>query len=53
MKIMVCKVKATAVFVDGEPHARFAKQIAADDSVNIEFRCDLDASIWRQDRTVH
>ena len=45
--------KVTDVAVAGEPHARFAKQIAADDSVNIEFRCENDASIWRQDHTVH
>jgi len=43
-----CTVKATAVFVDGEPHVHFAKQLAADDSVGIEFRCDTDASIWHQ-----
>ena len=43
-----CTVKATAVFVDGEPHVNFAKQLAADDSIDIEFRCDADASIWHQ-----
>ena len=43
-----CTVNATAVFVDGEPHVNFAKQLAADDSVDIEFRCDADASIWHQ-----
>ena len=48
MKTMVCNVKATAVFVDGEPHVHFAKQIAADDSGDIEFRRDADASVWHQ-----
>jgi len=43
-----CMVKATAVFVDGEPHVHFAKQLTADDSVDIEFRCDTDASVWHQ-----
>lgn len=43
-----CTVKATAVFVDGEPHVHFAKQLAADDSVDIEFRCDTDASVWHR-----
>lgn len=43
-------VKATAVFVDGEPHVNFTKQVAADDSVDIEFRCDADASVWHQIR---
>lgn len=43
-----CTVKATAVFVDGEPHVHFAKQLSADDSVDIEFRCDTDASVWHQ-----
>jgi len=43
-----CTVTATAVFVDGEPHIHFAKQLAADDSVDIEFRCDTDASVWHQ-----
>ena len=45
---MVCKVKATVVFVDGESHIHFAKQIAADDSVGIEFGCDTNASVWHQ-----
>ncbi len=45
-----CAVKATAVFIDGEPHVNFAKQLAADDSVDIEFRCDADASVWHQIR---
>jgi len=43
-----CTIKATAVFVDGEPHVHFAKQLTADDTVDIEFRCDTDASVWHQ-----
>ena len=43
-----CTVMATAVFVDGEPHVNFTKRLAADDSVDIEFRCDTDASVWHQ-----
>lgn len=41
-----CTVKATAAFVDGETHINFVKQFAADDSVDIEFRCNTDVSIW-------
>ena len=53
VKTVVCMAKVTDVAVDGEPHVRFAKQIAAEDSVNIEFRCDTDVSVWHQDHTVH
>lgn len=43
-----CKVKATAVFVDGEPFVTFQKDVTADESVDIEFRCDNDASVYHQ-----
>lgn len=43
-----CKVKATAVFVDGEPFVTFQKAVMTDESVDIEFRCDDDASVYHQ-----
>lgn len=45
---MVCKVREATVFVDSESHVHFVKQISADDSVDIGFRCDTDASVWYQ-----
>jgi len=45
-----CEVRATAVFVDGDAHVNFSKRLGAGDSVDIEFRCDTDASIWHQIR---
>lgn len=43
-----CKIKATAVFVDGEPFVTYQKDVTEDESVDIEFRCDEDASIYHQ-----
>ncbi len=41
-----CKVKATAVFVDGEPKVTYAASVADGDSVDIEFRCEGESSIY-------
>ncbi len=41
-----CKVKATAVFIDGEPKVAYATSVADGDSVDIEFRCGGESSIY-------
>ena len=42
------KLKATAVFVDEKAYVAYEKKITDGDSVDIEFRCDSNASIYNQ-----
>lgn len=43
-----CKVSATAVFIDGEAKVNYTAEVGNDDSVDIEFRCDNEASVYHQ-----
>ena len=43
-----CKVRATAVFIDGEARVKYDAEVGDDESVDIEFRCDNDSSVDHQ-----
>ena len=44
----ICKVKATAVFINGVAKVNYVAEVGDDDFVDIEFRCDNESSIYHQ-----